>query len=195
MTELVSILKDKYKFQCVDVTLIDFLANKYPSCGIVSNVTSAEKDMDYLVPNEQYVETLIEKLENLVDILGNREYTRCKEALNKVLDDGDFDDAEDIMLSVHEALEKYIYKSDTKVALSDWKYLEQYLMEAGYTPLDINVGDNIKDSVKWFEYIIHVSNGVSGTIKNIFVKPYTLKYFDGDNVEELKLLGKCTVYK
>ncbi len=195
MTELVSILKDKYKFQCVDVTLIDFLANKYPSCGIVSNVTSTEKDMDYLVPNEQYVETLIEKLENLVDILGNREYTRCKEALNKVLDDGDFDDAEDIMLSVHEALEKYIYKSDNKVALSDWKYLEQYLMEAGYTPLDINVGDNIKKYAKCFESVIPTSGGVSGTIKNIFVKPYTLKYFDGDNVEELKLLGKCTVYK
>jgi hypothetical protein len=68
-------------------------------------------------------------------------------------------------------------------------------MEAGYTPLDINVGDNIKDSVKWFEHIIHVSNGVSGTIKTITQRPYILKYLDSNNVEDLKLLGKCTVYK
>ncbi len=162
----------------------------------VNDTVKVSIDSDVVIPNEDYVKKLIENLDKLSDKLGDREYTRCKEDLNKVLDDGDFDDADDIMQVVHGALEKYIYKSDSKVSLDDWKYLEQYLMDAGYKPINANVGDSIKDYAKYFEHAIPASDsGISGTIKIITQRPYVIKYLADDNVEQLKLCGKCTIYK
>ncbi len=156
----------------------------------------AEASKNAVVPDEKYVKRLIEELKNLNGILGTREYDYCEKKLNGILNDGDFDDSEEIMQSVHEVLKKYIYESDTKVKNADWKLLEEYLIKAGYEPVPVKAGDKIKDYAVYFENIIPSDNeGESGTIKLIIKMPYVLTYLDSDIKEQLKLCGKCTVYK
>lgn len=156
----------------------------------------AETSQNAIVPDEKYVKRLIAELESLNGILGTREYEYCKEKLNGILQDGDFDDSEEIMSSVHEVLKKYIYESDTKVKNADWKLLEEYLMKAGYEPVPVKAGDRIRDYAVYFENVIPSGNeGESGTIKLISQRPYVITYLDGGVREQLKLCGKCTAYK
>ncbi|MDE6664692.1 MAG: hypothetical protein K2K14_00665 [Ruminococcus sp.] len=149
-----------------------------------------------VIPNETYVKYLIRELKGLDGILGAREYNYCMEKLEEILQDGDFDDSEDIMQSVHEALKKYIYGSDTKVKNSDWKLLEEYLLKAGYEPVQVKSGDRIRDYAIYFENVIPASDaGEQGTIKLITQKPYIITYLDNGVKGQFKLCGKCTAYK
>ncbi|MDE5771652.1 MAG: hypothetical protein K2I06_08530 [Ruminococcus sp.] len=149
-----------------------------------------------VVPSETYLKYLMRELENLNGILGTREYNYCMEKLDDILQNGDFDDGEEIMQSVHEILKKYIYGSDTKVKNTDWKLLENYLMKAGYEPVAVKAGDRIRDYAVYFENVIPSGDlGEQGTIKLISQKPYVITYLDGGVKEQLKLCGKCTAYK
>ncbi len=159
-------------------------------------VKTAETSQNVVVPDEKYVKSLISGLVSLNGILGKREYDYCSEKLDEILQDGDFDDSEEIMQSVHEVLKKYIYQSDTKVKNADWKFLEEYLVKAGYEPVPVKAGDRVKDYAVYFENIIPSgSDGESGTIKLISQRPYVITYLDGGAKEQLKLCGKCTAYK
>ncbi len=149
-----------------------------------------------VVPDKAYVKRLISELESLNGILGTREYDYCRKKLDEVLHDGDFDDSEEIMQSVHEILKKYIYESDTKVKNSDWKLLEEYLVKAGYEPVPVKAGDRIRDYAVYFENVIPANgDGEKGTIKLISQRPYVITYLDSGTKEQLKLCGKCTAYK
>ncbi len=191
MTEMINELNRKY--DCF--IEIQKLSAKYLNVSI-GREKKDEKSRNIIVPDKAYVKRLIDELSYIKGKLGEREYNYCREKLNGILCDGDFDDSEEIMSSVHEVLKKYIYESDTKVKNADWKFLEEYLKRAGYEPVPVKSGDNIKDYAVYFENVIS-SNGIgkSGTIKLIRQRPYMLKYYDDDSVEECKLCGKCTIYK
>ncbi|MBO5105229.1 MAG: hypothetical protein J6B74_09265 [Ruminococcus sp.] len=180
------------KYNCyIDISE---LSRKYVN---ISTVVEKEKKPDnIIVPDKAYVKRLVDKLTFLMGKLGDREYKYCREKLNDILWNGDFDDSEEIMQAVHGALEKYIYESDTKVKNADWKFLEEYLKRAGYEPVPVKVGDRINDYAVYFETVIPSNNmGKSGTIKSISQSPYIIRYYDDDSVEKIKLCGKCTVYK
>lgn len=180
------------KYNCyIDISE---LSRKYAN---ISTVVEKEKKPDnIIVPDRAYVKRLVDELIFLRGKLGDREYKYCREKLNDILWNGDFDDSEEIMQAVHGALEKYIYGSDTKVKHPDWKFLEEYLVKAGYEPVPVKAGDRVKDYAVYFENIIPSgSDGESGTIKLISQKPYVITYLDGGAREQLKLCGKCTAYK
>ncbi|MDE6664691.1 MAG: hypothetical protein K2K14_00660 [Ruminococcus sp.] len=189
MTEIIKKLNSKYC--CVIDT--PMLSAKYLKTPVVQKKT-VRKSENVIVPDKTYVNSLIAELKHLNGILGEREYNYCMEELNNILQDGDFSDSEDIMMAVHEALEKYIYRSDTKVGYTYWKLLEEYLIKAGYEPVQIKSGDRIRDYAVYFENVIPASDkGIKGTIKIIAQRPYIITYLDGN--EPLKLCGKCTVYQ
>ncbi len=191
MTEMIKTLNAKYSCT-IDIRE---LSAKYlkVNLGIEKRI---KKPDNIIIPDKSYVKRLIEELEYIRNRLGVREYNYCKGKLDEILNDGDFDDREEIMNAVHEVLKKYIYESDTKVKNADWKFLEEYLKRAGYEPVSVNAGDRIRDYAVYFEQQIPANDrGKAGTIKLISQRPYILKYYDGDSVEKLKLCGKCTVYK
>lgn len=151
---------------------------------------------DVIIPNKEYVKKIKKDLSKLTNVLGDFEFRKYDEGLENILKHGDFDDGEEIMSSIHELIKKYIYGSDTKVSSSDWKKLEKHLEKAGYISVEIKAGDDISDYKAYFERPIPANGGVSNTIKQIQLKPYTLRFFDGEQIrEELKLCGKCTYYK
>lgn len=191
MTEIINELNRKYN------CFIDILelSEKYSNLNI-GREKKDEKHDNIIVPDKAYVKRLIDELVYLRGKLGTREYNYCMGKLKEILQDGDFDESEEIMSSVHEVLKKYIYESDTKVKNADWNFLEEYLKRAGYEPVPVKAGDRIRDYAVYFDNQIPASDiGKRGTIKLISRRPYILKYYDDGSVEELKLCGKCTVYK
>ena len=153
------------------------------------------KSLTPVVPDENYVRRLKQNLAFLNNRLGIMEYENCENTLDELLEDGDFDDAEEIMSTVHHMIEKYIYGSDSKVSAENWNYLEAYLRQAGYLPVPVKPGDAVSPYKVWFERQIPASGGTPGTIKQIQLLPYALFYQDNGETELLKLFGKCIYYK
>ena len=110
------------------------------------------------------------------------------------MDDGDFDETEEIMTTVHELIKKYIHGSDTKVTADSWKNLEAYIKKAGYMAVPISAGDDVTPFRSYFSRPIAAKGGTPNTIKQIQLQPYIITYEDGGETETLKLLGKCTYY-
>ena len=148
-----------------------------------------------LVPNESYVRRLLTNLSNIEGHLGDYEFARCKKGFQNILNDGDFDDGEEIMDSVHSLINNYIYGSDSKVSQSDWVKLEKYLEDAGYEAVNVKSGDDIAPYRTLFDRPIPASGGTPNTIKQVQLCPYILTYEDCGVKETLKLCGKCTYYK
>ena len=150
---------------------------------------------EVIIPNKKYVKTLLEKLSDIKGNLGNMEYNHYKNGIQNILNDGDFDDPEEIIESVHELIKKYIYGSDTKVSSSDWNKLEKYIRDAGYSEVPVKAGDIITPYKTYFDRPIPAVGGTSNTIKQIQQKPFIITYEDNGQQEILKLCGKCTYYK
>ena len=148
-----------------------------------------------VIPNESYVRKLSDNLMNLRDCLGSWEFNNCRKELEKLLNEGDFDDGEEIINFVHELIKKYIYGSDTKVSASQWEKLEKYIEDAGYIPVSVKAGDDIKLYKSYFDRPIQANGGIPNTIKQIQLKPFILTYEDCGKKETVKLCGKCTYYK
>ena len=148
-----------------------------------------------VIPNRNYILKLMKNLGNLNGKLGRMEYETCAKKLNEILKENDFDDAEEIIMKTHGMIEKYIYGSDTKVSAEKWKYLEQYIRDAGYQPVLIHTGDPITSCKEWFARQIPCSGGVSGTIKQVQLLPYRLFFEQDDELEEVRLYGKCIFYR
>ena len=151
---------------------------------------------DVVIPNKYYVGMLISCISELrIDGL-EYELNHLEAGLKEIAETGDFDDAEEIMGQVHEMIKKYIYKSDTKVSSKDWQMIEKYIEKAGYLAVPVKSGDDISPYRTYFERPIGADGGKKNTIKQIQLKPYRLRFYDGVEVRaELKLCGKCTYYK
>ncbi|MDE6834911.1 MAG: hypothetical protein K2J39_11810 [Ruminococcus sp.] len=178
--------------------LIEVLENHY----LKQNVDSTEKDdiklpqdEDVVLPDRKYVEKLIEELWKIKNNFGDYEFEKCLKGLKEILEKDDFDDAEEIIFSVHELIEKYIYGSDTKVSASDWKKLENYIENAGYKPVPVKIGDDITPYKVYFNRPIVAKGGTVNKIRHIQLQPFVLKYMNDDTIETIKLCGKCTYYK
>lgn len=151
---------------------------------------------DVVIPDEEYIRKIIKELSKLKDILGDWEYQKCKDGLTEILNHGDFDDAEEIMNTVHELIKKYVYGSDTKISYLNWGKCEEYIEKTGYVPIPVCAGDSVRQFREYFDRPIEADGGIPGTIKQIQLKPYSLKFYDGEEIrEDLKLRGKCTYYK
>ena len=150
---------------------------------------------DAVIPDKTYVDKLLSGLHTIKDNLGKWEYDCCKKELQEISCNGDFDDAEEIMCAVHELIKKYIYGSDTKVSAEDWQNLEKYLESAGYVAVPLKAGDSVSPYKLYFDRPIPAAGGVSGTIKQIQQRPFTLTYEDCGEKDTLKLCGKCTYFK
>ena len=148
-----------------------------------------------VIPDRNYVKTLQSGLLSIQNDLGSAEYEHCRKKLQALLDNGDFDDCEEIMNEVHEIIKKYIYGSNTKVSAEEWKHLEKYIKNAGYAAVPVRAGDDITPYKTYFERPIAASGGVTNTIKQIQLQPFVLFYEDSGEKEMIKLCGKCTYYK
>ena len=148
-----------------------------------------------IIPNQNYVRTLLSNLLSIQNCLGSVEYEHCQKKLQDILENGDFEDYEEIMSAVHEIIRKYIYESNTKVSAEEWKQLEKYIENAGYVAVPVKAGDIITPYRTYFERPIPASGGIVNTIKKIQLKPFVLFYEDSGEKEMVKLCGKCTYYK
>ena len=165
-----------------------------PSAKTVSQLPFA-LSAETVVPDRNYVKTLQSGLLSIRNDLGSAEYEHCRKKLQELLDNGDFDDYEEIMNEVHEIIKKYIYGSNTKVSAEEWKHLEKYIGNAGYVAVPVKAGDDITPYRTYFERPIAASGGVANTIKQIQLQPFVLFYEDSGEKEMVKLCGKCTYYK
>ncbi len=173
------------------------LEEKYLHIDTSAQETSAKAAIpdDAITPDKEYVKMLIGSLSALEGNLGQTEYKHFEKGLQDLLKNGDFDDGEEIMEEVHSLIEKYIYGSDTKVSGKQWPVLEKYLETAGYTPVSVKNGDDVTPYRTYFNRPIQAEGGVPNTIKHITLMPYIIKFYDGEEIQELKLCGKCTYYK
>jgi len=166
-----------------------------PKEQIGENKTFTDVHVNVVRPDKSYVRDLIKNLDNIKGYLGEWEFERCEDGLKELLDDGDFEDGEEIIGSVHELIKKYIYGSDTKVSATDWEKLEKYIVDAGYVPVKVKVNDDINRYKPYFDRPIPASGGIPNKIKQIQLKPFVLAYEDNGEKEMVKLCGKCTYYK
>ena len=148
-----------------------------------------------IIPDKAYVKKLLSNLLTVKNSLGKWEYDCCQKGLQEILDNGDFDDGEEIMCAIHELIKKYIYGSDTKVSAEDWQNLEKYIDNAGYVAVPVKAGDSVSPYKLYFDRPIPAAGGVAGTIKQIQQRPFTLTYEDCGEKDTLKLCGKCTYFK
>lgn len=166
-------------------------APKQPSKTMPKAITASR----VVVPDEAYVSKLLANLINLEGILGDYEFSCSKKGLQNILDNGDFDDGEEIMESVHSLIKKYIYGSDSKVSQSEWIKLERFIKDAGYEAVEVKPGDDILPYRTYFDRAIAAEGGTPNTVKQVQLHPYIVAYDDGGTRETLKLCGKCTYYK
>lgn len=161
------------------------------------NRETKDSESECVIPDQKYVRSLIENVAVLQKNSQSIDYELkvLEDGLETVLRNDDFDDPEEIMGQVHELINKYIYRSDSKVTADEWRNLEQFLIQAGYQPVTVAPGNSINPFKKFFERPIPAYGGIPDTIKQIQLKPYTLCYFDGDKPSTLTLFGKCTYYK
>ena len=152
-------------------------------------------DENVIIPNEGYVRGLLSDLSSIEGKLGKYEYSKFRDSMEEILQSDDFEDADEIMSEVHELVKKYIYGSDSKISISEWKYLEQYIERAGYKAVSIKSGDSVEPFRTYFDRPIPAEGGKKNTIKQIQLMPYTISFYDGEQVSELKLCGKCTYYR
>ena len=142
--------------------------------------------------DKNYIESVIKNLENIKGTLPDIYYNKVYTKLQDILKNGDFDEPDDIMNSIHETIKKYVYNSSTKVSSEEWKQLEKFIKDCGYTEVDVKPGDDITPFRTYFERPISANNeGTPNTIKEIQLKPFVVKCEDS----LFKLCGKCTYYK
>ena len=142
--------------------------------------------------DKNYIESVIKNLENIKGTLPDMYYNKVYTKLQDILKNGDFNEPDDIMNSIHETIKKYVYNSSTKVSSEEWKQLEKFIKDCGYTEVDVRPGDDITPFRTYFERPISANNeGTPNTIKEIQLKPFVVKCEDS----LFKLCGKCTYYK
>ena len=142
--------------------------------------------------DKNYIESIIKNLENIKGTLPDMYYNKVYTNLQDILKNGDFNEPDDIMNSVHETIKKYVYNSSTKVSSEEWEQLKKFIKDCGYTEVDVRPGDDITPFRTYFERPIPANNeGTPNTIKEIQLKPFVVKCEDS----LFKLCGKCTYYK
>lgn len=142
--------------------------------------------------DKNYIESIIKNLENIKGTLPDMYYNKVYTKLQDILKNGDFNEPDDIMNSVHETIKKYVYNSSTKVSSEEWEQLKKFIKDCGYTEVDVRPGDDITPFRTYFERPISANNeGTPNTIKEIQLKPFVVKCEDS----LFKLCGKCTYYK
>ena len=199
ITDLEKTYCPQYTFVSLDV-LLDELEQTYGNNNQSKPITKPKTKrlkVEFVTPDRKYVSGLAKTvgllMKNIADI--KHELGKAQDGLEKILSSGDFDDPEEIMNNVHEIIRKYIYGSDSKLNNSDWEKLERFLLQAGYKPVVVNVGDSIIPFRTYFDQPIAADGGQHDVIKSIQLKPFEIRYSDGEELITLKLCGKCTYYR
>ncbi|HAJ97082.1 MAG TPA: hypothetical protein DCO72_05045 [Ruminococcus sp.] len=154
-------------------------------------------EQNLIIPDENYINFLKENAGILEGALQERFYRNFIKTLDSVLDDGDFDDPEEIMCDVHGAVEKNIFDSFSRVKRDNIPVLDKFLKIAGYVPLNIGAGDNVLNCAEYFQQLFpeKPSNpNQKNLIKQINTQPYQLCYDNDGTPETLVLKGDCTYY-
>lgn len=122
---------------------------------------------------------------------------KLKQEIDKISNDGDYDD--DSVIMMHEAVKKRVYEHESEMNNEQWKRTAQFLENIGYKPLNVKAGDNVMNYKKYFDRPIPAKASdpsQNGKIKQIQRQPYELKFTDEDGkTETLILAGNCTWYK
>ena len=150
-----------------------------------------------VTPDKAYVTSLKEKTSILKNILDERYYKGLIKTLDALLEDGDFDDPEEIMENIHNAISQNVFKSFSRVKVADIPTLEKFLKIAGYCPLNVKEGDSIIKFSEYFEQAFKencTDETLSNQIMKIDVQPYQI-FYDNDGIKDKLLLkGSCVFY-
>ena len=197
MNGIIDGLCSKYKLEDVK-DIVAFYLKKY-NIGSSSGGTDIEKDTtlkNAVLVNEDYILKLYQNTDSLKGVLSDRDYNSFFEKLKKIIEADDYDDPEDVMSEIHNAIEKYIYGSFVKIAPEKVKVLEDYILNADYKKIDSikTINGNARYFETMFSEIVSNSN-LDGMIKKIDKEPYSITYLNDESEEELTLKGTCVYYK
>ena len=150
---------------------------------------------------DSYAKSFIQEISNNIKMLeGNLDQfqiDKLKQEIDKISNDGDYDD--DSVIMMHEAVKKRVYEHESEMNNEQWKRTAQFLENIGYKPLDVKAGDNVMNYKKYFDRPIPAKASdpsQNGKIKQIQRQPYELKFTDEDGkTETLILAGNCTYWK
>lgn len=209
-------LMSKYKV-AYDRDIIKFIFKKYPfNRSISENETvPAEKPVEKIQVNvskphgdtkkervikvgKTYVKTIMNKLIKLKDILLDRDYNAISNIYEKILKEDDYEESDDVMSSIHNGIEKYVYGSFVKVAPENFNLLTEYIADCGYKKIEIPAQSSVKNYFRYFKDTFPIKTDdkmIDSVIKKINRDAYEIAYdYDGDT-ERLILKGSCDYYK
>ena len=156
------------------------------------------KDHRSILPDEKYVRKLISEAEKLdVVYAGNYRYGNLMNGLHNILDNGDFDDPEEIMSEVYSVFKEDVYNALKGVKPESVPFLEEYLVRSGFSKADVKVGDSLERTIDyWKDTFPAECSDISKNkcIKCIHEHPYDLYYICDNKENHLVLKGSCTYY-
>lgn len=154
---------------------------------------------DTVMPDKRYIKMLISEAEKLEDVYaGSHHYRELMKGLRSIFEDGDFDDAEEIMSDAFKLLNDKVYQSFKRVKPESIIRLTEYLEKAGYRKMNVRVGDDIRNSIEYWNSTFKspcTDPAQEYRITKIHEQPYEV-YYDCDGREEkLVMKGSCTFNK
>ena len=121
--------------------------------------------------------------------------SRFEKAVNEYQNDHDEDD---LMIAVHNAIEKYVYGSYSRFDNEGWSKVESWLENIGYKSINAKPGDSINPIRTYFARPISAATSDKSqdmTIKQVQLQPRVLKIKIDGKTQTHKLAGICSYYK
>lgn len=169
-----------------------------PKENIEKKKTAISKAVKPVRLNREYIESLETSLEKVKPVLLTADYNGMKKTLDKIIQDDEYDDPEEIMCTLHNKIEKHIYRSFSKVKTEQKIYISRFLEEAGYALVEVTEGSDAKLNAQYFEEMFPINTddiNLKGKISKVDNQPYEIAYYDDNNTEKMILGGICAFYK
>jgi hypothetical protein len=186
----------------------DYLFDEKPKAmdiqdKIVDMYQSRSTKFDHNTPVTEFFENIGKTSDKIGDIDGfpANNFRRFMNAYQDTLADlkNDPSDEEEYMIKIKEAIEKYIYATDTSLSISDWQRVESWLESIGFKSLNINSGDKLDNKIKtYFMRPIPAKTDDKSkdmTVKMVQQQPRRLDIVVDGSKTIFKLAGKCTYWK
>ena len=205
MNSIIDGLCSKYMLEDVE-DIVALLHKKYNIVNPVSDSkpisenkakTEPVINRNVVLVNEDYILKLYQNTESLKGIISDRDYNGFCDKLNDIIDNDDYDDPEEVMSEIHNAIDKYIYGSFVKIASEKVKILKDYILKADYKkigPFKTIKNGNARYYESMFPEMVNDAE-LDGKIKTINKEPYVITYLNDESEEEFVLRGSCVYYK
>lgn len=202
-------LVGKKKSECKEPAFVnlltyarDYLFDDRPKyVELVDKISNASGSHGKNTPVTEFFKLIGDNSKRLEGALPDFELSKFKGIYQKANSDfnNDRSDEEEYMNKVIGAIEKYVYGSDSKVGVEEWKKIESFLDTIGFKSAGLSAGDKLTATTRpLFAQPIPANTDDSSKdmrIKMVTQQPRILKIEVDGKTETYKLAGKCTYWK